>query len=52
MNPRDALPHGIVLKTEVDDHCNELAVDRHKYCQLRLTEDGPVYYMKYPPLSN
>ena len=31
MNPRD----GIVLQTELDDHCDKLAVDRRKYCQLR-----------------
>jgi len=31
MNPRD----GIVLKTEVDDQCDKLTVDRRRHFQLR-----------------
>ena len=37
MDPRD----DIVLWTELDDHCDRLAVDR-RYCQS--TDDGPVYH--------
>jgi len=30
LNPRDE----VVLQTELDDHCDKLAVDRRSYCQL------------------
>ena len=41
-----------VLYTEIDAQCDKLAVDRRKYCQLRSTEDGPVYHTARPPMVN
>ena len=42
IDPRD----GIVLSTELDDHCDKQAVDRRSSDVLStwLTDDGPVYH--------
>ena len=40
----------IALYTEVDSQCDILAVDRHRYCQLSFTDDGPVYHAGCPPV--
>jgi len=31
---------------------DKLAVDRRKYSQLSLTDDGPLYRTKRPPLPS
>jgi len=42
MDPRG----GIVLYTELDDHCGKPAVDhrRQQVLSTQLTDDGPVYH--------